>query len=101
MSFLFFEDVLKTLNRKLNYDAVVNYAGNSFMESSGELIRQYFPFNTKEPDGKPDHKQAMQGIANLFESAPVTIRHLSKEEGESEPWRRRGKKSQESNPIPQ
>ena len=32
MSMVFFEDVLSELGKKLNYDAVVNYAGNSFCE---------------------------------------------------------------------
>ena len=34
MSYVFFEDVLEELGHKLTYDAVVNYAGNSFCEKS-------------------------------------------------------------------
>ena len=30
MSYIFFEDVLAELGHKLSYDAIVNYAGNSF-----------------------------------------------------------------------
>jgi len=35
MSYLFFEDVLEELGHKLSYDAIVNYAGNSFVERAG------------------------------------------------------------------
>lgn len=38
MSYVFFEDVLSEFGHKLHYDAVVNYAGNSFMEKSWDLI---------------------------------------------------------------
>jgi hypothetical protein len=38
MSYLFFEEILEELGRKLNYDAVVNYAGNSFCEKSWDMI---------------------------------------------------------------
>ena len=35
MSYVFFSDVLEELGHKLNYDAVVNYAGNSFVKRAG------------------------------------------------------------------
>lgn len=47
MSFLFFEDVVATLGKRLTYDAVVNYAGNSFFEKSWEVITENNPFNVK------------------------------------------------------
>ena len=40
MSYVFFEDVLEELGHKLTYDAVVNYAGNSFCEKSGRPVKQ-------------------------------------------------------------
>lgn len=46
MSFLFFESVLEELGKKLNYEAVVNYAGNSFMKDSWKVIESAFPMNS-------------------------------------------------------
>lgn len=43
MSLLFYESVLETLGRKLNYDAVVNYAGNSFCDKSWNMIQEAYP----------------------------------------------------------
>lgn len=43
MSYLFFEEILEELGRKLNYDAVVNYAGNSFCEKSWDMIMDSNP----------------------------------------------------------
>lgn len=47
MSFIFFESVLSELGKKLNYEAVVNYAGNAFMKDSWKVIENAFPMNTK------------------------------------------------------
>ena len=38
MSYVFFEDVLEQLGKKLSYDAVVNYAGNGFCKDSWDMI---------------------------------------------------------------
>lgn len=43
MSIPFFHDVLKTLGKKVNYDAVVNYAGNSFAKDSWKMIQDANP----------------------------------------------------------
>lgn len=43
MSYVFFEDVLEELGHKLTYDAVVNYAGNSFCEKSWDIISEHNP----------------------------------------------------------
>ena len=48
MSWLFFEEILEELGRKLNYDAVVNYAGNSFVEKSWEMIMDSNPMTMSE-----------------------------------------------------
>ena len=50
MSMVFFEDVLSELGKKLNYDAVVNYAGNSFCEKSWEMIHDANPFTDKKAE---------------------------------------------------
>ena len=46
MSYLFFEDILTELGHKLTYDAIVNYAGNSFCDKSWDMITKNNPFNT-------------------------------------------------------
>ena len=68
MSYVFFEDVLEELGHKLQYDAIVNYAGNSFCEKSSELIAQYNPFNVGDKSNN-----AMKSLASLFENAHMKI----------------------------
>lgn len=55
MSYLFFEAVLEELGKKLNYQAVVNYAGNSFAKDSWNMIQDAYPMKTKpvENAGSP------------------------------------------------
>ena len=43
MSYIFFEDVLSELGHKLSYEAIVNYAGNSFVEKSWDMIMDSNP----------------------------------------------------------
>lgn len=64
MSLLFFEDVLMELGKKLNYDAISNYAGNSFCEKSWEMIQEANPMG----DGK---KTGTSSVAAFFESATI------------------------------
>lgn len=65
MSLLFFENVLEELGKKLNYDAVVNYAGNSFCEKSWEMIQKAFPL------GENEDKGGSSSIAAFFENARI------------------------------
>lgn len=67
MSYVFFEDVLSELGHKLHYDAVVNYAGNSFMEKSWDLIAEHNPMNMKSnrKGGKPGGLAGFLGHANI------------------------------------
>lgn len=64
MSMLFFDSVLASLNKKLNYDAVVNYAGNGFCNKSWEMIQEAHPFGNKE-------QHQSNSIASFFEHATV------------------------------
>lgn len=64
MSLIFFEDVLEELNKKLNYDAIVNYAGNSFCNKSWDMIQESHPFSTNEKTGT-------NAVAAFFENATV------------------------------
>lgn len=43
MSIPFFNNVLAALGKRVNYDAVVNYAGNSFAKDSWKLIQESNP----------------------------------------------------------
>lgn len=71
MSFVFFEDVLDELGHKLHYDAVVNFAGNSFMEKSWDLIAESNPFNVKD-SGKQGASTA-GGLAGFFNKSNIQI----------------------------
>ena len=48
MSYVFFEDVLAELGHKLSYDAIVNYAGNSFCKDSWDMIVDANPMTMDE-----------------------------------------------------
>ena len=48
MSYVFFEDVLAELGHKLSYDAIVNYAGNSFCKDSWDMITDANPMTMDE-----------------------------------------------------
>lgn len=48
MSYVFFNKVLGALGHKLVYDAVVNYAGNSFCEKSWEMIMDHYPLEVHD-----------------------------------------------------
>lgn len=67
MSLLFFEDVLEELGKKLNYDAIVNYAGNSFCEKSWTMIQEAYPMG----EGK---KTGTSSVATFFENATVVVK---------------------------
>ena len=43
MSIVFFNNVMTVLGKKVNYDAVVNYAGNSFAKDSWKTIQEANP----------------------------------------------------------
>ena len=70
MSYIFFEDVLAELGHKLTYDAIVNYAGNSFCEKSWDMIMKHNPFNISEGT---QEDTALKGLASIFNSGNVKI----------------------------
>ena len=69
MSYVFFEDVLEELGHKQTYDAVVNYAGNSFCEKSWDIISEHNPLLISS-DGKANTK-TMNALSNFFNSADI------------------------------
>lgn len=66
MSYIFFEDVLTELGHKLSYDAVVNYAGNSFCKDSWDMIIDANPM-TMDENGRGSKQQ--KTIANFLGGA--------------------------------
>lgn len=63
MSIPFFNSVLAMLGKRVNYDAVVNYAGNSFAKDSWKLIQDANPMM------KP--RQHNADFINLLSKAPT------------------------------
>lgn len=68
MSYVFFNNVLEELGHKLSYDAIVNYAGNSFVEKSWDMIMDSNPFNVGGEEKKMSNSQA-QTFADFFSRA--------------------------------
>lgn len=70
MSYLFFEDVIEELGHKLMYDAIVNYAGNSFCEKSWDMIVENNPFTVGTTSAVT---KVQKDLLNFFESANVKV----------------------------
>ena len=67
MSYIFFEDVLEQLGHKLNFDAIVNYAGNSFVEKSWDMIVDSNPMLIG--DGKQMSRRQKNDMIAFFGNA--------------------------------
>lgn len=87
MSMLFFEDVLMELGKKLNYDAVVNYAGNSFCEKSWNMIQESNPMNG-------DKNTGTSSIAAFFENATIVKKGQNANPEALGPVKERGNKDE-------
>lgn len=74
MSGVFFEDIIAALGHKLNYDAIVNYAGNSFCAKSWEMIQENNPFNVISKQ----KKGASGAFADFLNSGMVKIKGAEK-----------------------
>ena len=70
MSYVFFDDVLRELGYKLNFEAVVNYAGNAFCEKSWDMIEKSNPFNIAD---RKNSSQAMSNLAGFFGKSTIRI----------------------------
>lgn len=68
MSYIFFEDVLAELGHKLSYDAIVNYAGNSFCKDSWDMIMDTNPMMMDE-HGRGSKQQ--KTLADFLGSARI------------------------------
>mgnify|MGYP006867959715 CR=1 FL=1 len=58
MAYVFFDDVLRELGYRLNYEAIVNYAGNSFCERSWDMIQRSNPFNVADPNDRAQERRS-------------------------------------------
>ena len=73
MAYIFFESILRELGHKLTYDAVVNYAGNSFCEKSWDMIAEHNPFHVNEVSSGGNTK-AMNTLAGLINGANIKVK---------------------------
>ena len=65
------------------YDAIVNYAGNSFCDKSWDMITKNNPFNiSTDSDGKGN--SALKTLASFFSTSDVKIRQAKKDKGDSD-----------------
>ena len=79
MSWIFFEDVLEELGHKLNYDAIVNYAGNSFCKDSWDMIVDTNPM-LMDSNGKGRKQQ--KTLADFLGNARIATKEdLAKMKG--------------------
>ena len=77
MSYIFFEDILEELGRKLNYDAVVNYAGNSFCDKSWDMIMDTNPMMINE-NGRSNrgNRQLADFLGNARIATPADLEKM-------------------------
>ena len=76
MSYIFFENVLEELGHKLTYDAVVNYAGNSFCEKSWDMISEHNPMLISS--NERSNNQTMNALSAFFNSADIKNKKSNK-----------------------
>jgi hypothetical protein len=68
MSYLFFHDVLEELGYKLDYEAIANYAGNSFVEKSWDMINESNPMRM---DRSGKNSRNNKSMADFFSQARI------------------------------
>lgn len=74
------------LGKKLNYDAISNYAGNSFCEKSWDMIQEANPMG----GGK---KTGTSSVAAFFENATIVKKGQSANPEALGPTKERGNKN--------
>lgn len=77
MSYPFFNNVLKQLNRRLKYEAAVGFAGNSFFKDASKFVDESNPLNAEEEDDPRAYGKAMAAFIN---SGQVKV--IKREKGE-------------------
>lgn len=72
MRYPFFNQCLIELGLKLNYAAVVNYAGNAFAEKSWDMISKANPMKINLEDAQRDH-HGMSALTAFVNSTGLKI----------------------------
>ena len=76
MTIIFFDSVLAALGKRVNYDAVVNYAGNSFAKDSWKMIQEANPLIKKRKVSKN-----FVNLINKHIKVAETVTDITKVEG--------------------
>lgn len=71
MSFAFFDDILDCLNKRVMYDAIANYAGNSFAKDSWDMIKEHNPF--RHEDANSSGGGGLAGMAAMINKAKINV----------------------------
>lgn len=71
MSFAFFDDILECLNKRVMYEAIANYAGNSFAKDSWDMIKEHSPFN-HESSTEPS-AGGLAGMAAMINKSKISV----------------------------
>ena len=84
MSIIFFDDVFEAIGKRLTYDAISNYAGNSFCKDSWEMIAQHHPMTKSKSESKGISQLAdvLGGVKIRTVSGPIEgVTHMKKNKG--------------------
>lgn len=73
MSYIFFEDILTELGHKLNYDAIINYAGNSFCKDSWDMIMDSNPMIMGEGYASKGQREMASFLGNARIATPQEL----------------------------
>ena len=82
MSYQLFDAILTELGRKLSYDAVVNYAGNSFCKDSWDMIMNSNPMTMDEHGvGKKQQQTLASFLGNARIATPDDLAKMKGYQG--------------------
>lgn len=73
MSYVMFEQILEELGHKLIYEAVANYAGNSFCDKSWEMIMEHYPMSAQTGHKGGGQSNGLSGLAKLIQKSNVKV----------------------------
>ena len=69
MAYIFFQDVLGALGKKLNYESVSNLYGNSFAKDADKIIQKLYPLRLSHgPGNSAQTLLGMSGKLTIIES---------------------------------
>lgn len=62
MSTLFFEGIIEMIGKRVRYEALANYAGNSFFKDSYKIIEENYPLKPKDAAQETSIGQLFKGM---------------------------------------